>query len=223
VRGEDGSVLSGETAWRVDLLPGDVSRSGLVARDDLFASLGAQFTAVEDEGYAPAADIDANGAVNILDFQLVRAAMGNQLPPGEPALPAPVPAAPVPAAPVPAAAVPAIAAAAGPPAASPATTRAAAPVPATAPVHAALRPIEAISRRVQPEKPTVWAVRSAPTTRESAQRVSPASVDYLMRQMVSVRATRRPAVARSDGEQLPLDTLHGAAERDRRGSSRHVI
>jgi hypothetical protein len=70
---------------RFNVLAGDVNQSRAVDAADFRAVLDAQFKGAADAGYFPRRDIDANGAINVLDLALARDHSGHALPGGEPA------------------------------------------------------------------------------------------------------------------------------------------
>ncbi len=66
------------------VLPGDIDRSGMVDSADLIAVLNGQFSSAGDSGYQEAADVDASGAIGLLDLVRLRRRLGTSLPVASP-------------------------------------------------------------------------------------------------------------------------------------------
>jgi hypothetical protein len=83
----DGTT-GGDFSFRFNILPGDVvvAENGMpgVGVDDFRAVLDRQFLSALDAAYLATADLDGDGAINILDLAQVRDRRGNTLPLGEP-------------------------------------------------------------------------------------------------------------------------------------------
>jgi hypothetical protein len=75
-----GNDLSGASTATVRALAGDSDRDGDVDNADFQASRTAQFTAIGGAGYGIFLDTDANGAINILDWQNVFTRIGTTVP-----------------------------------------------------------------------------------------------------------------------------------------------
>jgi len=76
-----GNAVEGTTSGTLLALPGDVNLSGAVDQADFRANLDRQFGGIGSAGYSVFHDTDGNGAINIQDWQNVRLAMGDTLPP----------------------------------------------------------------------------------------------------------------------------------------------
>ena len=92
--GDSAGGPGGAFRLRLDVLPGDVNRSGSVnaadylrVRSRLLARPGGATGA--SPGYSPICDVNADGRVNALDVAAVRAALFSQLPADDPTAPAP--------------------------------------------------------------------------------------------------------------------------------------
>jgi hypothetical protein len=82
-------TAGGDLSYRFDVLPGNVNAAGGVDAVDLRAALDRQFTAAGQPNYDPRYDLDGNAAINILDWAMIRDAVGSNLPTGNPSPPAP--------------------------------------------------------------------------------------------------------------------------------------
>jgi hypothetical protein len=76
-----GNSVEGATGGTLLALPGDVNQSGAVDPADFRANLDRQFSGIGSPSYSVLHDTDGNGAINIQDWQNVRLALGETLPP----------------------------------------------------------------------------------------------------------------------------------------------
>ena len=76
-----GNGTASDFHQRVDVLPGDVDRSGATNAMDVVKTRNLQFAQIGQSNYSPYADVNGSGIVDIFDVVKVRNAQGVMLPP----------------------------------------------------------------------------------------------------------------------------------------------
>jgi hypothetical protein len=84
----------GDFSLRFDVLPGDANQNRVVDGNDFQSLVQAAFNGAASAGYRPLRDLDANGAINILDLHAQLSRQGTTLPAGNPPPSPPAPSAP---------------------------------------------------------------------------------------------------------------------------------
>jgi fibronectin type 3 domain-containing protein len=84
----------GDFSLRFDVLPGDANQNRVVDGNDFQSVLQATFNGAASAAYRPLRDLDANGAINILDLHSQLSRQGTTLPAGNPPPSPPAPSAP---------------------------------------------------------------------------------------------------------------------------------